>query len=110
MANRMAKNNGGEGVVRRHRPLKTVFRALLILMMILIIAGCIVASIMTVYVINTLDSGDSIVLDEAKLGFSTIIYATNEKTGEYEEIQRVQTNENRIWVDYDKIPQHVANA
>ncbi|MEG1972696.1 MAG: biosynthetic peptidoglycan transglycosylase, partial [Oscillospiraceae bacterium] len=110
MANRMAKNNGGEGVVRRHRPLKTVFRALLILMMILIIAGCIVASIMTVYVINTLDSGDSIVLDEAKLGFSTIIYATNEKTGEYEEIQRVQTNENRIWVDYDDIPQSVKDA
>ena len=110
MALERKKNESSRAVSRRLHPIKTVLRAVLILIMICIISGCIVASIMTVYVINTLDSGDSIVLEDVKLGFSTIIYAQKPETEEFYEIQRVQTNENRIWADFDDIPQSVKDA
>ncbi len=96
--------------MRRYHPVRTAFRFILILIMILIIAGCVTASIMTVYIINTLDSSDSIVLEDVKLSFSTIIYAQDKESGEYKEIQTVQSDENRIWASYDEIPQAMKDA
>lgn len=95
---------------RRRKPFRALLRGFAMLVMIGIITGCIVASVMTVYVINTLDLGDSVVLEDVKLSFSTIIYALDEKDGSYVEIQKVQTNENRIWVNYEDIPQAVKDA
>ena len=95
---------------RAHSVAASVFKFILILIMIGIITGCIVASVLTVYVLNTLDVGDSINLEEVKLSFSTIIYAKDSETGEYYELQRVQNTENRIWVDYDQIPQALKDA
>ena len=85
-------------------------RILAVLIMICTITGCIVASVLTVYVLNTLDSSDRIVLDSAAMSYTTIIYAEDDKTGEYVELQRVQNSENRIWVDYDQIPQAMKDA
>ena len=45
----------GQRPKRKFHPVRTVFRLFLILIMILIISGCVTASIMTVYIINTLD-------------------------------------------------------
>lgn len=95
---------------KRGKPLAAIGRGIAIAMMICIISGCIVASVMTVYVLNTLDQSDSVQLENVKLGFSTIIYAQDPATGEYVELQRVQSTENRIWVDYDEIPQSVKDA
>ena len=105
-----SQSQDGQRAPRRFHPLRTVFRLILILIMILIIAGCITASIMTVYIINTLDAGDSIVLEDVKLSFSTIIYAQDKESGEYREIQTVQSNENRIWASYEEIPQSMKDA
>ncbi len=91
-------------------PFITVGRAIAIVLMICIITGCIVASVLTVYVLNTLDEGDSVQLDDVKYSFTTILYAPDKQTGDYYELQRVQNNENRIWVDYDRIPESVKNA
>ena len=44
------------------------------------------------------------------MSFTTILYALDEDTGEYFELQRVQNNENRVWVDYSDIPQCVKDA
>lgn len=96
--------------MRSHHPVRMVFRIILIFIMVLIIAGCVTASIMTVYIINTLDSSDSIVLEDVKLSFSTIIYAQDKESGEYKEIQTVQSDENRIWASYDEIPQAMKDA
>ena len=38
-----------------------------------------------------------------------LLYAENED-GDYFELQRVQNNENRVWVDYSDIPQSVKDA
>ncbi len=90
--------------------LRTVGRALAVCIMVGIITGCIVASVLTVYVLNTLDSSDRIVLDSAAMSYTTIIYAEDSDTGEFVELQRVQNNENRVWVDYDQIPQAMKDA
>ena len=79
-------------------------------MMIGIITGCIVASVLTVYVLNTLDASDKVELENVKMSFTTILYALDEETDEYFELQRVQNNENRVWVDYSDIPQSVKDA
>jgi len=95
---------------RRFWPLRLIGRILAILIMIGVITGCIVASMLTVFVLNTLDSSDRIVLDSAAMSYTTIIYAEDTETGNYVELQRVQNSENRIWVDYDQIPQAMKDA
>ena len=92
------------------RPLLLAAKLLAVLMMIGIITGCIVASVLTVYVLNTLDASDKVELENVKMSFTTILYALDEETDEYFELQRVQNNENRVWVDYSDIPQSVKDA
>jgi penicillin-binding protein 1A len=95
---------------RRFGLLRMIGRIIAIFIMIGIITGCIVACVLTVYVLNTLDSSDKIVLDAAAMSYTTIIYAQDPETGEEIELQRVQNSENRIWVDYDQIPQSMKDA
>lgn len=91
-------------------PFIAIGRMIAIVLMIAIITCCIVASVLTVYVLNTLDDADSVELENVKLSFTTILYAPDKETGEYYELQRVQNNENRIWIDYEDIPDSVKNA
>lgn len=95
---------------KRFNPFVPLFKLIAIIIMVGIITGCIVASVLTVYVLNTLDASDKVELEEVKMSFTTIIYAKNEGSDDYFELQRVQNNENRIWVDYSDIPQCVKDA
>ena len=94
----------------RYNPLAIFGRLLAVVIMVGIITGCIVASVLTVYVLNTLDASDRVALDNVKMSFTTILYAKQEDNDEYFELQRVQNNENRIWVDYSDIPQSLKDA
>ncbi|MBE6733420.1 MAG: hypothetical protein E7561_05435 [Ruminococcaceae bacterium] len=44
-----------------------------------------------------------------EINMTSIVYAKNED-GEWEEYQRLHGEENRIWVDYEKIPQTLIDA
>ncbi|WMJ84437.1 transglycosylase domain-containing protein [Oscillospiraceae bacterium LTW-04] len=94
----------------RYNPLAIFGKFFAVIVMVGIITGCIVASVLTVYVLNTLDSSDRVELDNVKMSFTTILYAKKENSDEYFELQRVQNNENRIWVDYSDIPQSLKDA
>lgn len=94
----------------RYNPLAIFGRFFAVIVMVGIITGCIVASVLTIYVLNTLDSSDRVELDNVKMSFTTILYAKKENSDEYFELQRVQNNENRIWVDYSDIPQSLKDA
>ena len=94
----------------RYNPLAIFGKFFAVIIMVGIITGCIVASVLTVYVLNTLDASDRVELDNVKMSFTTIIYAKNENSDDYFELQRVQNNENRIWVDYSDIPQSLKDA
>lgn len=56
-----------------------------------------------------LSSGD-IVLDSVKLDQTSFIYATDPETGKQIEYDRIYDEENRIWVEYKKIPKDMVNA
>ena len=49
-------------------------------------------------------------LDGVKLNQSSFILAKNPVTGEFEELRQLLSSENRIWVNYEEIPQDMVNA
>ena len=61
-----------------------------------------VASIMT--------AADTLDYNELSLDLTSIIYAKDSKTGEYVEMARIYDDENRVWVDSEKIPQNLKDA
>lgn len=44
------------------------------------------------------------------LEYTTTLYAQNAETGEYEKMQELYVNENRIWVNLEDVPQHTIDA
>ena len=51
----------------------------------------------------------SINLHDLKLEFTSVLYAKNSE-GEYVELTRLQSEQNRLWVDYEDVPEHLVNA
>ncbi|MEG2295180.1 MAG: transglycosylase domain-containing protein, partial [Oscillospiraceae bacterium] len=86
------------------------FKSIFTLVMIGIITGCIVASILTVYVLKYIDDEDVIDISDVKLNYTSIIYANEPKTNEPYELQRIYSDANSIWVDIDQIPEYMVNA
>ncbi len=85
------------------------FRMIAILIMVGIITGCIVASVLTVYILRYMNAEEQISLDNLDMRYTTILYANDENDQPYE-LQRLQTMENRIWVNYDSIPKYMRDA
>lgn len=86
------------------------FKSIFTLAMIGIITGCIVASVLTVYVLKYIDDEDVIDISDVKLNYTSIIYANDEQTNEPYELQRIYSDANSIWVDIDQIPKYMVNA
>lgn len=89
---------------------KNIGRVILTLMMIGIITGCIVASVLTVYVFKSIETEEELSLENVKYNYTTILYAENSQTGEFDEFQRLAASENRIWVDYENMSPYLSKA
>ena len=72
-----------------------------------VIAGCVLACYLTIYAFDMLEDDRYILdLDAKKLEYTTFMYAQDPETGEWVEVQRLSSeNGNRIWVDYDQLPE-----
>ena len=79
------------------------------MLLILVIAICIVVTVLTVYVLDFADSGYDVNLRDAEMKSTSIIYAYDSEGAEVE-IKRLVANENRIWVNYEDISPNVINA
>ena len=77
------------------------FRTLATLFFVMIITGCIVACVMTVYIVGFLDDESDLDLNSLEMNYTSILYVQDKATGEYVELNRLHGEENRIWVDYD---------
>ena len=76
-----------------------------------VMAGSAVLVALTMYLVNvTRDDAKDLNLTNLQLSLTSIIYYQDPETGEYEEYQRLDGSENRIWVDLEDIPQHVIDA
>lgn len=80
------------------------------LFLICVITGCIVVSVLTVYILRYIGSDNDVNLSQIQLSYTTIFYAVDNNTGEYYEYQRLHGDENRIWVDLNQMPEHLINA
>ena len=76
-----------------------------------VMVGSAVLVALTMYLVNvTRDDAKDLNLTNLQLSLTSIIYYQDSETGEYEEYQRLDGSENRIWVDLEDIPQHVIDA
>ena len=86
------------------------FRTLATMFFVMVITGCIVACVMTVYIVGFLDDESDLDLNSLEMNYTSILYVQDKSTGEYVELNRLHGEENRIWVDYENIPQHLIDA
>lgn len=98
----------------RRNPAKSMLsmigRAIATMVMVGIITGCIVASVMTVYILQYIGAEDEIDLASFKLGYTSVIYGID-KNGEEYPLQMLYNIEgNRTWVDFDQMTEHTKNA
>ena len=76
-----------------------------------VMVGSAVLVALTMYLVDvTRDDAKDLNLTNLQLSLTSIIYYQDAETGEYEEYQRLDGSENRIWVDLEDIPQHVIDA
>ena len=86
------------------------FKTLATMFFIMVITGCIVACIMTVYIVGFLDDESDLDLNSLEMNYTSILYVQDKSMGEYVELNRLHGEENRIWVDYEDIPEHLIQA
>ncbi|MBR5501652.1 MAG: transglycosylase domain-containing protein, partial [Oscillospiraceae bacterium] len=76
-----------------------------------IIAGCAAGVAAVLYLVDvTADDNKILNIDQIKLSFATRLMAYNEETGEWYEYERLYSGENRIWIEYGDMPQHLIDA
>ncbi|HHW46352.1 MAG TPA: penicillin-binding protein [Clostridiales bacterium] len=95
---------------RKNTVLANIGRVLLSVMLIGIITACLVVGAFAVYVFGFVDDKIYEDLNQLKLDFTTTVYVLNKETNQYEEYQRLHGQDNRIWVDFDQMPQHLKDA
>ena len=86
---------------------------LLSLFLIIVITGTIVATALTIYVMDFMDESSTITLAELESGSNTYLYGTEiDENGEAQPVvlREFKTDVQRIPVSIDRIPQHVRNA
>lgn len=79
---------------------------------VLLLSILFVAVFMTIYILRFVYGAPAINLDDYKnnQAQTSIIYAPTGKKDEYEKIGELHGEQNRIWVDLDKIPKDMQNA
>lgn len=89
--------------------LGTLVKIIVTTVLVLTITGCIVGTALTIYVMEFIDSESTIKLNTLKLNYTSIVYA-KDKNGADVEVERLNQKENRIWADFDDIPQDLKDA
>ena len=82
---------------------------LLSLFLILIITVCIVATALTVYIMQFAENSFDVDLTDVELSYSSFIYA-EDKSGQDVLLKQISGEMSRVWVDIEDIPQHVLDA
>lgn len=90
--------------------MSAIGKGLLTVGLILVIAGCAVACVVTVYVATNFSADANLPdIDAVNKNQTSIVMTMNKTTGQYEEYQRLQ-GINRVFIPYEEIPANVINA
>lgn len=79
------------------------------MVLVIIIALCITVTGLALYVTQFAESDFDVNLDDAELSSSTFIYAYDENGSEVQ-LKQLSTDENRVLISLDDLPQHVIDA
>lgn len=106
-----AAGNKKQKKKKKHPVLFTIFLALFCIFASCMLTFIIVSSSVLSYVGDTVDGKKIVDLDNYKNSQSqtSILYAYDSKN-KPKEVTRLHGEENRIWVDYDKMPENLLNA
>ncbi len=93
---------------------KAVFRRIIFVLSTIILIGITTAAICGVtfamYINNYIRPQITLDLTNVSMNFSSIIYYKDKNTGEYLELEKIHGAENRIWANFEEIPQDLKNA
>ena len=101
------KQSGGLFMLKKI--LTVIGTTLLSIFLVLVITGTIVATALTVYVLEFMDESTEVTIKELESSSNTIVYADGEDDNLLQ-LYAVTNDIQRIPVDISKIPQHVRNA
>lgn len=88
---------------------KAFGRFLFTLLMVFVVTGTIIALSLSIYVAGIAAEDTGINLKAKQLNQTSFIYVKNSK-GQFKKYQSLYSTENRVWVDFNKIPQYMKDA
>ena len=101
---------------KKSRVLKNIGNALTVvgttfasMLLILVIMMCIVVTVVAVYVLDFADTNYDANLRDVEMKYTSFVYAYDEN-GNQVEIKRLASDENRVWVGFEKISPNMVNA
>ena len=112
--NKSAKSTGT--APRKKKKRKTSFwqhllRFIIICICVCCLAGCTLVIGLSLYIADvTKDDNKILDITQIKLSYATRLMAYDDETNEWYEYQRLYSGENRVWVDYDDMPQCLIDA
>ena len=89
---------------------RTIGRVVGTLVLIGLITSALLACFAAVYIKNVIMPDASLDLDWFNMDLSTTLYYEDRGTGDYQELSTLHGTENRIWVEFDQIPEDLKNA
>ena len=108
-AKKIAKTTADVTAVTVGGALRLALRIFLTVLMVLIITGLLFALIFAYYIKTELNPKLKVTLEDASLSLSSTIWYTDEE-GNDRELKTLTSRENRIWVDYENLPEGMEHA
>ena len=90
--------------------LMIALRILITVLLIFVTTAVIFMCIFVAYIKTNYTTELNLELSEFNINQTSIIYYTDPVTGKYEELTPLQSTENRVWIDYEDIPEQVEHA
>ena len=81
-------------------------RLFIVVLIICVLLGSVVAGAMMGFIDNSTD----LIAQEYNLDFTSMVYYIDEETGKPVEMDRLYSEQNRIWVDLANVPKNLKNA
>jgi penicillin-binding protein 1A len=103
------EQHSGSGAATAKSAVKILLKAILTIVIIFAITGAIVVTSLISFIMTMRNEGSKMDLGQLKLDYTSFIYV-NDKSGKPVEYQRLYSNENRVWVSFDKIPKSMKDA
>ncbi len=107
---RFSRANTNNNIVHRIKLITTLLGKLgLSILAIIFLTGIMVVCSLAAYRSSLLKNDIALNINASKMALTSFVYV-NDENGNPQEYQRVYNLENRVWVDFQNIPQHMKDA